>query len=319
MATRLQQNETTEALIADFRRLLVNFEEAIGVGDLREKILRLVPLQRTFRELGPSLFSEPPTAGKKRILAYFRRYPFTIISGEEIALVSGINDWPRRIRELRKEEGWSIFCGETVREMITEEPELESAFLGKEFDIYTLKVHNYTLTSAIQDRDAAHRWYSMNEIRRMNKGIKVKILAYLLKNVAHPVSGEELRYVASDKTEWARRVRELRTQEGWKIATRQTGRPDLPVGYYVLEDETPALEHDRNIPDTVRVAVLKRDGFICTECRWDPTKARVPGDPRHGLELHHVKSHVSGGENTVENLTTLCNVCHDSVHSSRAR
>jgi hypothetical protein len=33
---------------------------------------------------------------------------------------------------------------------------------------------------------------------------------------------EELKYLAKDKKEWARRVRELRTEQGWPIVTKKT-------------------------------------------------------------------------------------------------
>jgi 5-methylcytosine-specific restriction endonuclease McrA len=36
------------------------------------------------------------------------------------------------------------------------------------------------------------------------------------------------------------------------------------------------------------------------------------------LELHHVKHHATGGDNSVENLITLCNVCHDVTHKKGA-
>ncbi|MFR5760709.1 MAG: HNH endonuclease [Oscillospiraceae bacterium] len=40
-------------------------------------------------------------------------------------------------------------------------------------------------------------------------------------------------------------------------------------------------------------------------------------DPRKMLELHHKQQHKDGGENTVENLITLCNVCHDAIHRQK--
>ncbi len=58
--------------------------------------------------------------------------------------------------------------------------------------------------------------------------------------------------------------------------------------------------------------VLRRDGYKCTKCNWSHEEWNR-SDPRH-LELHHVKPHVKGGENTEANLTTLCTVCHDDVH-----
>jgi len=90
-------------------------------------------------------------------------------------------------------------------------------------------------------------------------------------------------------------------------------RPDLPIGVYVLESLRQLPAHDRNIPDDVRVEVLVRDEYRCIECGWHHGIA-TPSDPRHHLELHHLKQHLHGGENTAENLTTLCNVCHDKIH-----
>ena len=97
-----------------------------------------------------------------------------------------------------------------------------------------------------------------------------------------------------------------------------SGRPDLDVGEYLLEEDRQAAEHDRHIPDLVRVAVLTRDGFECTECGWARSDID-PADPRKLLELHHVKHHREKGETSEENLITLCNVCHDQVHRTERR
>ena len=86
---------------------------------------------------------------------------------------------------------------------------------------------------------------------------------YFKANVGKHVTGEELQYLASDKSEWARRVRELRTEEGWQILTKASGASELPIGVYVLATETQAEIHDRRIPDPVRIAVLERDHFAC--------------------------------------------------------
>ncbi len=120
------------------------------------------------------------------------------------------------------------------------------------------KSDQYVLVKSEEDRDAAHRWNLSNEIRRQRISVKGKIITYLRKNVQKPVSGEELRYLAKHRNEWPRRVRELRIEEGWPISTQMSGRDDLPVGVYVLEEDRQAEVHDRHIPDDVRVAVLKR-------------------------------------------------------------
>ncbi|PKN67334.1 MAG: hypothetical protein CVU57_03040 [Deltaproteobacteria bacterium HGW-Deltaproteobacteria-15] len=115
------------------------------------------------------------------------------------------------------------------------------------------------------------------------------------------------------KTEWARRVRELRTEFGWPVATKTTGRPDLWIGVYVLLADRQSPEHDRNIKDEVRREVLRRDGYKCRECGWSHEEWN-PSDPRH-LELHHIVHHVKGGKNVEANLKTLCTSCHDKTHA----
>jgi hypothetical protein len=171
---------------------------------------------------------------------------------------------------------------------------------------------------AEQDRHAAHRWNVLNEVRRKKASVMDKIIEYFRKNVGEEITGEELKYLAKDKKEWARRVRELRTEHGWPIVTKNSGRDDLPIGEYVLEEDRQTYEHDRDIPDAVRLEVLQRDGFKCVECGWSRAM-KSPDDPRKMLELHQRRHHKDKGENTVENLVTLCNVHHDDRHRKDAR
>jgi hypothetical protein len=176
-----------------------------------------------------------------------------------------------------------------------------------------LKVDNYVLISTDQDREAAHRWKIANDLRN-TKGIGVgqKLLRFLRANIGKPVTGEELRYVANDKTEWARRTRELRTEQGWPVATKFSGRPDLPIGVYILEQNRQSPAHDRKIPDPIRRQVLRRDGYRCDNCQWHQGLWNK-SDSRH-LELHHRVHHAKGGENTPDNLVTYCTSCHDDIH-----
>jgi len=223
-------------------------------------------------------------------------------------VVSGIQDWPRRVRELRVQFGWSIASGYTLKEMAAE------GECPEEIDASAIRPEEYVLLSVVQDRDMAHRWGIANEIRREKLSTKERILKYLRNNVGRMVSGEEIRYVAKNSTEWARRLRELRTEEGWPIVTRFTGDPDMAAGFYRLERDRQNPAHDRAIPDAVRAQVLERDEYRCTECGWDRTK-RHPDDPRQFLEHHHREHHAEGGENTLDNLVVFCNVCHDAIHA----
>ena len=291
--------------------LLEDFEVQLLSDDLRQKVRSLVPAHKILRSLGTALVSAQEAAcARSRILLYLRRYPATVIDGDELMIVSGIQEWARRVRELRCEFGWPILSGHTVREMQAEGDTLEG------LSIDSIKPSQYLLLRDEQDRDAAYRWNLANGIRRRNASVKDKILEYLRSNVAQPVTGEELRYVAKDRQEWTRRVRELRTEEGWPIVTKSSGRPDLPVGTYLLEADRQSPADDRAISDSLRGQVLRRDGYACTVCGWHHGLWNR-SDPRH-LELHHIVFHSHGGQTTANNLTTLCTLCHDDVHAGRA-
>jgi hypothetical protein len=297
-----------EALRQNLVELLTNFREELATGNLRSKVLALIPAQHILFDMGASLMPhESLTAARDRILEYLRQYPRTVIHGDELMVVAGIGEWARRLRELRVQMGWSIINGVTAKEMAEVEefslPDVEADKMGPD---------HYILLKETQDKEAAHRWHLINTIRRKKTNMKDKFVEFLLQNIGTEVSGEELRYLSGNQKEWARRVRELRTDHGWQVVTKATGRPDLPVGVYVLASERQAPEQDRNIKDAVRKKVLNRDGYKCTECGWNHDMWNS-SDPRH-LEAHHVEHHAVGGANTAENLTTLCNICHDDAH-----
>lgn len=289
--------------------LLEHFETYLTISELRTQVLKLIPAAALLRKLGASLIQGPDIdSARARILAYMKKYVGTVLSGDELMVVAGISEYARRVRELRVEHGWRILTGMTLKNMQAEE--LEALFdSGKP----NLKPDQYILISIRQDTEAAYRWNVANDIRKKkHTGVRDKILQYFRAFVGKEISGEELRYVAGGKTEWARRTRELRTELGWPVVTRFTGRPDLPVGIYVLEEDRQAPEHDRKIPEADYRAVLARDNYTCRDCGW--THARWNrSDPRH-LEVHHIKRHVDGGSNSADNLTTLCNICHDTRH-----
>lgn len=68
----------------------------------------------------------------------------------------------------------------------------------------------------------------------------------------------------------------------------------------------------RQIPQSLRKQVKKRDHNRCKVCHVE--------DHRRGrLCLHHIVYRSEGGENTLENLITLCHECHLEVHSDKKR
>lgn len=238
-------------------------------------------------------------SAKARLRRFLANNVGEVIHADELAVVAGISEYARRIRELRREEGYRILTG------------VSDETVGVE-----LRPDQYLLIDATPDSDAARRWHVANRIRR-EKGIgsKAKILKYLIENVHRVVTTDELKYVAN-AAQYARRVRELRTEDGYAVATRFTGRPDLRPGEYVLLDsERVSQPHDRRVPVEVQREVYERDQNQCQLCYWRGSDW-TPEDPRL-IELHHRFEHEFGGENTTDNLMLLCNRCHDDVHAGR--
>lgn len=271
--------------------------------DLRQKVLALAKVYENVKDLGVNAVLEHGLHGRaavERIRLYLLAYPGVVIDGIEIAVVSGIADYSRRIRQLRRERGYQIASGAS--------PDPESGI--------DLKPDQYLLVDPTPDADAARRWHVVNRIRRSGGASKNRVLQYLTENVGRVVTTEELAYVARDAKQYARRVRELRTEDGYAVATRFTGRPDLKVGQYVLQSKDRIAEpHDRKIAQDVERAVYDRDQNTCRVCgwnfdRWSGTDPRI-------LELHHLEHHVDGGGNVAGNLMVICSKCHDEVHAGR--
>ncbi|MGZ9157624.1 MAG: HNH endonuclease [Nitrospira sp.] len=311
MPRRSQPKDPTH-LRAKLDELLNKFEKKLGDDGLRDQVRALIPVFHTVRDLGASLVPiDGRASGSKRLLAYLRRHVGVVVAGDELMVIGGIGEYARRIRELRKESGWPILSGVAARE-IRGDAESQGALFDDDLPPQ-MKVDDYLLVEDAPDLDAARRWKLANDIRRRKDAVKTKILHYLRANVGQRITSEELRYLANDKSEWARRTRQLRTEDGWPVVTRQSGDPNLPVGVYILAADQQAPAHDRNIKELTRRKVLARDHWRCQwkGCGWS-VELRDK-DPRF-LEAHHVHEHAKGGSNEAENLVTLCNLHHDEVH-----
>lgn len=300
---RKRRKRSVNWLITQIDGQLKAFGTDRGELTLREKVLALCEVYENVKDLGVNVIYEhgwDARAAVERIRLYLIEYEDTVLDGVEIAVVSGISDYPRRIRELRVESGYQIASGAS--------PDPESGI--------DLKPDQYMLVDAEPDLDAARRWHVANRIRRSDVGSQKRLLQYLMENVGKILTTEELAYVAKEAKEYARRVRELRTEQGYSVATRFTGRPDLKVGQYVLQStERIAEPHDRKIPETVQKAVYERDENTCRVCGWNHERWTAE-DPRI-LELHHLEHHEDRGPNVESNLIVICSKCHDEVHGGR--
>lgn len=103
-------------------------------------------------------------------------------------------------------------------------------------------------------------------------GARGKLRAHFLANLGRVMDSDELRAVADNQSEWARRVRELRTEEGYLILTHND-RSELKPGQYLLEFAKPQSAFARAISKETRAFVLDRNGFTCQMC------GAVAGEP----------------------------------------
>lgn len=64
-----------------------------------------------------------------------------------------------------------------------------------------------------------------------------------------------------------------------------------------------------------REKVLSRDGYECSVCGYPNGFKRKSRD----LHVHHIIPLYKGGTNSLNNLTTLCHVCHRNVDKKHSR
>lgn len=144
-------------------------------------------------------------------------------------------------------------------------------------------------------------------------GARSQLRQHFLENIGRVMNSTELRGIAGDITEWARRVRELRTEEGYQILTHND-RADLKPGEYLLLESKPIPAFARSISKETRALVLDRNGFTCQMCGAVAGEAH-PYDPSRKTRLHlgHVIDKSQGGTDDMQNLRAICSVCNEGA------
>jgi 5-methylcytosine-specific restriction endonuclease McrA len=144
------------------------------------------------------------------------------------------------------------------------------------------------------------------------QGSRARLREYFLNNLGKILTSDELRKIAGT-SEWARRVRELRNEEGMNILTHND-RSDLKIGQYILLDLTILPSFERNISKETRAYVLDRNGFTCQMC------GAAAGEPhpydqgrKTRLHLGHILDKTMGGEDIPSNLRAICSVCNEGA------
>lgn len=143
---------------------------------------------------------------------------------------------------------------------------------------------------------------------------KDRIREFLLDRVGHVVTSTEIS-AAAGISEWARRVRELRDEEGWPILSHHDN-AKLKPGEYLLE-ATPPDKKDvafaRSISGKLRAEVLDRNGFTCQMCGVTPGDIDPETGRKVRLHLGHIKDKSHGGKDELSNLRALCSTCNQGA------
>ena len=144
------------------------------------------------------------------------------------------------------------------------------------------------------------------------KGSRAKLREYFSKNVGKILNSDALRKVAGT-SEWGRRVRELRNEEGMNIVTHND-RSDLKPGQYLLVDSKPLPAFERGISKETRAFVLDRNGFTCQMCGAAAGEPH-PYDAGRKTRLHigHIIDKSMGGTDEATNLRAICSVCNEGA------
>jgi hypothetical protein len=236
---RRSQTGNPEVLRLKLLDLLQDLPERLRTGSVGDQVCSLVEVNIHLRALGASigasLAPEDAGSGRARLLAYLRHQVGQIVHTDELMIVAGIGDYPRRIRELRGDHGWPIISGLAVRDMradsVSEKKGRGSEQLGK------MVPEEYLLIEDVCDPDAVRRWQEAVSIRDKSPDVKAAVLAYFRRAPGKRVTAEELRYVAGNSSTWPAAVRALRA-EGWSISSKDVGSSELPWGIYILESAT---------------------------------------------------------------------------------
>jgi 5-methylcytosine-specific restriction endonuclease McrA len=72
-----------------------------------------------------------------------------------------------------------------------------------------------------------------------------------------------------------------------------------------VRPKQPRLRLDYERYEQIHEEVLRRDGWTCQSC-----------GTMSNVEVHHKEFRSQSGDDSEQNLITLCTVCHDAVHHS---
>ncbi|HRI20728.1 MAG TPA: HNH endonuclease signature motif containing protein [Panacibacter sp.] len=147
-------------------------------------------------------------------------------------------------------------------------------------------------------------------------GSKKLILEFFLQNIGKILESRQIQAASGGASEWARRVRELRNEDGYQILTHKD-RADLKPNQYLLETPKRIPAFARNISKETRAWVLERNGYTCQMCglaAGDPDPYNPSRTVR--LTMGHILDKQKGGEDSRQNLRAICTNCNEGLQNT---
>ncbi len=142
---------------------------------------------------------------------------------------------------------------------------------------------------------------------------KQKILDFFLANIGIVLESKDIQTASGGAVEWARRVRELRNEQGYQILTHKD-RSDLRPGQYLLETDKRLPAFERGISKETRARVLERNGYTCQMCGIGAGDKDPFNSARTiRLTMGHIVDKIKGGDDSMDNLRAVCSNCNEGL------
>lgn len=144
-------------------------------------------------------------------------------------------------------------------------------------------------------------------------GSKKLILEFFLKNLGKVVESRQIQKASGGAVEWARRVRELRNEDGYQILSHKD-RAELKPNQYLLETIVRKPAFARGISKETRAWVLERNGYTCQMCGVAAGDTDPLGSDRTvRLTMGHIIDKSKGGSDKPDNLRAVCTNCNEGL------
>ena len=147
-------------------------------------------------------------------------------------------------------------------------------------------------------------------------GSKQLILEFFLQNIGKVLESKDIQQASGGASEWARRVRELRNEDGYQILTHKD-RANLKPNQYLIETVKRVPAFKRGISKETRAWVLERNGYTCQMCGVAAGDSDPLGSSRTvRLTMGHIIDKSKGGEDTPQNLRAVCTNCNEGLQNT---